>query len=496
MRDTPMIDAPTDALLTVAQMYAADAAAMAAGIPGIDLMENAGRAVADAVSLRWGVRPVSILCGPGNNGGDGFVAARYLAQRGWPVSLYLLSDRTRLHGDAAHHAALWTGPVEPLDGQSGQGAGVVIDAIFGAGLARDVDGLPAAALAGIPAGTAVVAVDVPSGVDGDTGLVRGLARPADVTVTFFRAKPAHMLMPAKDLTGSLVIADIGIPPEVLEPIAPALRRNGPAVWRAHRPVLSSQGHKFDRGHLTVIGGPDLTGAARLAARAAMHAGAGLVTILAPASRTAIYRTDLAGLMVAEVDDTDAMGAWFADSRRNAIVVGPGLGRDQRARDQVTAVLAQRRATVIDADGLSCFAGAAGELAGLIGSDCVLTPHTGEFVRLFGDQPAQGRLAAARAAAARMRAVVLLKGPDTVIASPDGRAVINDGAPPDLAVAGSGDVLSGIIGAALAMGLPPFEAAALGAYAHARAGHHMTHASADSLANAIAPLHARAMDSRT
>lgn len=488
-----MSHAPADALLTVAQMYAADAAAMAAGIPGIDLMDNAGRAVADAVSLRWGVRPVTVLCGPGNNGGDGFVAARYLAQRGWPVSLYLLGDRSKLHGDAAHHAALWTGPVESLDGKSGQGAGIVIDAIFGAGLARDVDGLPAAALAGIPAEAAVVAVDVPSGVDGDTGLIRGTARRADVTVTFFRAKPAHLLMPAKDLVGDLVVANIGTPPEVLGPIAPNLWRNGPAIWRAHRPVLRSHGHKFDRGHLTVIGGPDLTGAARLAARAAMHAGAGLVTILAPAARTAIYRTDLAGLMVAECDGNDALAAWFADSRRNAIVIGPGLGRDARARGQVAAVLAQKRATVIDADGLSCFAGAADDLAGLIGSDCVLTPHAGEFARLFGEQTAQGRLAAARAAAARLQAVVLLKGPDTVIASPDGRAVINDGAPPNLAVAGSGDVLSGIIGAALGLGLPPFEAAALGAYAHARAGHHMTHASADSLANAIQPLHARAMD---
>lgn len=479
-------------LLTIEQMYAADAAAIAAGVPGIVLMENAGRAVADAVSLRWGIRPMAVLCGPGNNGGDGFVAARILAGRGWPVTLHLLGARDRLRGDAAHHAALWDGPVVPLGAEAAHGAGVVIDAIFGAGLGRGVDGVPRAALESIPARAGVVAVDIPSGIDGDSGRILGYAPRADATVTFFRAKPAHHLMPARGLVGDLVVADIGIPETVLGAIGPSAWRNGATVWGAARPVLRADGHKFARGHLTVIGGVMLTGAARLAARAGLNAGAGLVSILAPSGALPTYRADLAGLMTAPADDRDAIAGWFADERRNAVVVGPGLGRDDSARETVAAVLAQGRPAVLDADGLSCFAGDAAALHALIAGPCVLTPHEGEFTRLFGAdfERDAGRLGQARAAAARMGAVVLLKGPDTVVAAPDGRAAINSGAPPSLAVAGSGDVLSGLIGAALAMGMPPFEAAALAAHAHGKAGHRMAHANADALAEAIRPLWSR------
>jgi ADP-dependent NAD(P)H-hydrate dehydratase / NAD(P)H-hydrate epimerase len=479
------------ALLKVAQMYAADAAAMAQGIAGTALMENAGRAVADAISLRWGIRPVAVFCGPGNNGGDGFVIARLLAARGWPVTVHLLGERSRLAGDAGHHAALWSGPTQPLTEASGEGAAIVVDALFGAGLSRPVDGVVAAALAAVPPGAAVVAVDVPSGVDGDTGLLRGTARTADLTVTFFRGKPGHYLMPGKALLGDLVIADIGIPASVLAGIRPAICRNGPEVWAAHRPQLRADGHKFDRGHLTVVGGPVLTGAARLAARAAMHAGAGLVTVLAPKERAATYRADLAALMVAEMDADGDLAGWFADRRRNAVVIGPGLGREPGARDQVATVLAQGRATVLDGDGLSVFAGEPDALAGLIEGPCVLTPHAGEFARLFGPDAGGGRLAAAAAAAARIGAVVVLKGPDTVIAAPDGRTAINDGAPPELAVAGSGDVLSGVVGAALAMGMPAFEAAALGVATHGSAGRRMARSSADALAEAVVPLWASA-----
>lgn len=476
-----------DALLSVAEMHAADAAAMARGVPGVVLMENAGRAVADAVSLRWGVRPIAVLCGPGNNGGDGFVAARVLAGRGWPVAVHLLGDRDRLSGDAAHHAALWSGPTEALDAASGQGAGIVIDALFGAGLSRPVDGVAAAALAAIPRDVPVVAVDVPSGVHGDSGLTLGQAVPAAVTVTFFRAKPGHYLMPGKGLAGELVVADIGIPDAVLDGIPVRAWRNGPEVWGAVRPQLRTDGHKFDRGHLAIVGGATLTGAARLAARAAMHAGAGLVTLLVPRERADVYRADRAALIVAEVDGREDLSAWFADPRRNAVVIGPGLGRGAGARTLVLAALAQGRSAVVDGDGLSVFAGEPEALAAGIVGPCVLTPHAGEFARLFCPDPGEGRLAAARRAAERTGAVVVLKGADTVIAAPDGRAAINDGAPPTLAIAGSGDVLSGIIGAALAMGMPPFEAAALGVAAHAAAGRRMALSGADALADAVRPL---------
>ncbi len=483
-----MIDHRADeALLSCAEMYAADAAAMAMGVDGITLMENAGRAVADAICLRWGRRPVAVLCGPGNNGGDGFVAARHLAARGWQVSLHLLGDRSALRGDAAHHAALWSGEVRPLRETSGEGAEMVIDAVFGAGLSRPVDGLAAAALAAIPAHAPIVAVDVPSGVSGDTGLVQGYARPAALTVTFFRGKPGHHLMPGKALIGELVVADIGIRPEVLDDIRPSLRRNGPPAWGDARPRLMRGGHKFDRGHLTVVAGAALTGATRLAARAAVHAGAGLVTVLAPRGSVGPFRADLAALMAVEFDDTAALAAWFDDQRRNAVVIGPGLGRSREARTQVATVLARSRAAVVDGDGLSNFGGEADVLAAAITGPCVLTPHAGEFARLFGSDGGTGRLAEALAAARRMGAVIVSKGPDTVIAAPDGRAAINDGAPPELAVAGSGDVLSGIIGAALAMGMPAFEAAALSVDAHGRAGHRMTRVSADALADALDPL---------
>lgn len=476
-----------DAILTIEQMYAADAGAIAAGIPGTELMETAGRAVADAVSLRWGVRPVAVLCGPGNNGGDGFVAARILARRGWPVSIFLLGNPDALKGDAAHHARLWHGrQIGRLEPGCARDFGLVIDAVFGAGLARPIDGELCAALETLP-NVPVVAVDVPSGVDGDTGQVRGYAHAADVTVTFFRPKPAHLLNPARALAGELVVADIGIPDGVLDRIRPQHMRNGPELWRASRPMLRQDGHKFDRGHLSVVAGPTLTGACRLAARAAMHAGAGLVTVLSPTERAAIYRSDLAALMVVESDDADDVADWLGDPRRNAVVVGPGLGRDDRARALVRAVLKAGKAAVLDADALSAFAGQAEELAAMIQGPCVLTPHAGEFARLFGEPGPEGRLEAARIAAERMRSVVVLKGADTVIAAPDGRVAINDGAPPWLAVAGSGDVLSGIVGAALAMGMPTFEAAALSVAVHTAAGQEMRQSSADALAGAVSPL---------
>ncbi|MEZ5669131.1 MAG: NAD(P)H-hydrate dehydratase [Alphaproteobacteria bacterium] len=284
-----------------------------------------------------------------------------------------------------------------------------------------------------------------------------------------------------------MVAEIGIPAAVLHGVGPRTWRNGGWLWGRHRPALRADGHKFDRGQVGVVGGTEMTGAARLAGRAALHAGAGLVTVLSPPERAATYRNDLAGLIVREAAGPEAIAAWFDEPRRKTAVVGPGLGRDAAARATVSAVLAAGCATVVDADGLSCFAGAAPAFAGLVRADCVVTPHEGEYARLFGDRPGAGKLDRAREAAAFLGAVVVLKGPDTVIAAPDGRAAINADAPAALAVAGSGDVLSGIVGAAMATGLPAFEAAALAVSCHSRAGHAMTRSSADALADAVAPL---------
>jgi ADP-dependent NAD(P)H-hydrate dehydratase / NAD(P)H-hydrate epimerase len=456
------------ALLTPKEMDVADRAAIASGVAGAALMEAAGRAVADAVMRRWPQCPVAVLCGPGNNGGDGFVAARHLLAAGWPVRLGLLGARADLKGDAAQHAALWTGGIEPLQPALLDGAGVAIDAMFGAGLARPLDGAAKAmveALGGraIP----VAAVDVPSGLDGATGAVLGAAPEAAITVTFFRKKPGHVLLPGRTLCGTLVLADIGIQASVLGAIGPKAHENGPALWLDAFPWPALEGHKYSRGHLLVLGGAVMTGAARLGARAAARVGAGLVTVAAPAAAWPVYATSLTGIIVQPIAGQADFAQLLADPRRNAVLIGPGAGANEATRAAVLAALGPRRAAVLDADALTIFAGDPTALFTAITGPTVLTPHEGEFVRLFGVLPGD-KLARARAAAARSGAVVLLKGADTVVAAPDGRAVVNVNGPPDLATAGSGDVLSGIIAGLLAQRLDPFRAAACAAWLHGAA----------------------------
>jgi ADP-dependent NAD(P)H-hydrate dehydratase / NAD(P)H-hydrate epimerase len=458
-----------NALLTPAEMAAIDLLAVAEGGSEVELMENAGRAVADLMRRRWSTpRPVSVLCGPGNNGGDGFVAARHLASAGWPVRLGLLGERGRLRGAAAHHAGLWQSPIEPMAPNLIDGAALVVDAIFGAGLTRAVDGearqmIEAVRDAKIP----TVAVDIPSGVDGASGRVLGSAPVAALTVTFFRKKPGHLLMPGRLLCGEVAVADIGIPRGLLRSVKPRAFENGPALWRDAYPWPRPDGHKYGRGHVLIAGGAVMTGAARLAARAAARIGAGLVTLAAPEKVWPVYAASLTGTIVLPVATIADFAALVADPRRNAILIGPGVGQSETARDQVLAALVAKRAVVLDADAFSLFADRPRTLFNAIDGPCVLTPHEGEFARLFpaikGD-----KLARARAAAQQAGAIVLLKGPDTVIAAPDGRAIINANAPPDLATAGSGDVLSGMIAGLLAQGLDAFDAAAAAAWLHGEA----------------------------
>jgi hydroxyethylthiazole kinase-like uncharacterized protein yjeF len=439
------------ALLTPDEMGRADRAAMALGHSGPALMEAAGRAVARAVQRHIGRCRVLVLAGPGNNGGDGYVVARLLAQEGWPVRLAALAP-PRGGSDAARAARLWSGGVVPFSAAEARRADVVIDAVFGAGLTRPVDGLVAETL---QAARRVVAVDVPSGLDGATGLALGYAPVADLTVTFFRLKPGHLLLPGRALCGHIELADIGIPDAVLASIAPATLASLPALWRL--PRLTPDSHKYTRGHVTVIGGAAMTGAARLAAESARRAGAGMVTIAAQGAAD-IYRSGEPGVLVSEAD----IDTLLEDKRRAVWVCGPGLG-EAAARACFPALIAAKRIVVGDADVFSAFAGNPDALRGA----AVLTPHAGEFARVFG-APVKDRLSAARDAAARTGAVVLLKGADTIIAAPDGRAAINLSAPPWLATAGAGDVLSGIIAGLLAQGMPAWEAAAAGAYLHGRA----------------------------
>jgi ADP-dependent NAD(P)H-hydrate dehydratase / NAD(P)H-hydrate epimerase len=456
-------------LLTIAEMAAADAAAIAAGVPGIRLMENAGAAVARATAERFAPCPVLVLCGPGNNGGDGFVAARHLAGRGWPVQVALLGARERLRGDAATAAKAWHGAVVPLDPALVAGARLVIDGLFGAGLARPLEGvardvIETVARANVP----VVAIDIPSGGHGDTGAVLGAAARAALTVTFHRAKPGHFLLPGRDRVGELVVAHIGIPERAID--APGrLFANHPAQWRPLLPRRSSVSHKYAHGHALVLGGGMASsGAARMAARAALRAGAGLVSVVCPQDALLVYATQLTAIMVAPFADDREFAQVLADPRRNGMLLGPGAGSGEVLRRRVLRVLEAKKACVLDADALTSFQDQPQALFQAIASACVLTPHDGEYARLFahtGD-----RLTRARAAAAQSGAVMVLKGSDTVIAAADGRAFIQPDAPPALATAGSGDVLAGIVLGLLVQGMPACEAAAAAVWLHARAGY--------------------------
>jgi NAD(P)H-hydrate epimerase len=455
------------ALLTPRQMDDADRAAKASGIDGFGLMEAAGSAVAVAVGVRWPMRPVTVLCGPGNNGGDGFVAARHLADAGWPVKLALLGSRDRLSGEAAHAASLCKGPLASFSSESLEGAGIVIDAIFGAGLSRPLDGkalamVEALKISRIP----VCAVDVPSGLDGASGMVLGAAASAELTVTFFRKKPGHLLYPGRGLCGDVKLADIGIPATVLDEIAPNTWENGPERWLSVFPWPQPESYKYKRGEVFILGGEAITGASRMTTEAASRAGAGMVTLAAPAKVWSIYATSLVNAIVRSFDGLREFEALLADKRRNVIAIGPGAGVGGPTRQFVLAALATRRTAVLDADALTSFAEAPQDLFRAIVGPCVLTPHAGEFKRLFhidGD-----KLQRTRSAAKQSNAVVVLKGPDTVIAAPDGRAIVNSNAPAQLATGGSGDVLTGFVAALLAQGMPPFEAATAAVWLHGAA----------------------------
>jgi NAD(P)H-hydrate epimerase len=456
-------------LLTIAEMAAADAAAVAAGVPGITLMENAGAAVTRAIAARFAPRPTLVLCGPGNNGGDGFVAARHLAAGGWPVRLALLGARDRLRGDAALAAAAWDGEVLALDPKLLQGVELVVDGLFGAGLARPLDGIARDTIEAAGRGAApVIAIDVPSGVHGDTGAVLGAAAACALTVTFHRAKPGHFLLPGREHVGELVVADIGIPDQAPATSKSQLFVNHPHRWCALLPRRTAASHKYAHGHALVLGGGAASsGAARMAARAALRAGAGLVTVVCPSDALAVYAAQLTAVMVAGFADQQEFADLLADPRRNGILLGPGAGIGEALRARVLCALEAKKACVLDADALTSFAEQLDVLFDAIRGPCVLTPHEGEFKRVFAQTG--DKLTRTRGAAAQSGAVVLLKGADTVVAAGDGRVTVQPAAPPSLATAGSGDVLAGIALGLLVQGMPAFAAASAAVWLHARAG---------------------------
>lgn len=463
-------------ILTVDEMTASDRYAVAHGVPSLVLMENAGRAVADAVAARWKACRVTVVCGPGNNGGDGFVAARHLKNRGWHVRLALLVPIATLRGDAAEMAKRWDGPVVPISPSMLEGTDLVVDALFGAGLSRPLDGaahkfVTHLNISDIP----VAAVDVPSGLHGDLG--RPLSDDenacvnADITATFFRKKPAHVLVPGRFLCGDIVVSDIGTPATAIAAIGPKLFENGPDVWGAHYPWPSPTGHKYARGHAVVVSGPaHATGAARLGARAALRVGAGLVSVASPLDAVPINAAALMAIMVKPIAGVGGLAGLLRDKRFNAVLLGPGCGVGASTRDMVAAVLASSAAVVLDADALTSFADDPQALFVLLREPCVLTPHEGEFERIFPGllHRSANRIEATRAAAAAARCTVLLKGPDTTIASANGRAAVNTNAPPTLATAGSGDVLAGLVLGLMAQGMDSYSAACAAVWLHGEA----------------------------
>ncbi len=456
------------ALLTVQEMYRADQLAIAAGTPGLTLMENAGTAIVHELVARWQKRPVCVLCGPGNNGGDGFVVARLLKETGWPVRLALLGTVDKLTGDAAKNATRWKGDIEPLRLETLDENPLVVDALFGAGLTRALDGSALDCINTInDRNLDCIGVDVPSGVHGDTGEILGGAPNCALTVTFFRAKPGHFLMPGRGRIGDLVIADIGIPEPVLDQIQPATFANGPDLWGAQFPMPEMSAHKYSRGHVVVRGGDEMTGAAQLVAIGARRIGAGLVSISASESAVMIYRSGLPGNLISAADTVLEFAAFLDDPKKSVVVMGPGMESTPETREFVLSALQTDKHIVLDADALSVFADDPKALTSGLNDNHILTPHEGEFARLFLFEGS--KLDRTTRAASETGAIIVLKGADTVIASPDGRTAINSTGTPYLATAGSGDILAGIIAGLLAQGMTSFDAAAAGVWAHGRAG---------------------------
>ncbi len=456
-------------ILDAAEMKAAEAQAMEQGVSGIGMMTAAGRSAAETIAKSFKPRPILVLCGPGNNGGDGFIAAQHLKELGWTVRVACMVKRNALKGDAVLAAQKWSDEIEGLDSNlSVHKTGLVVDAVFGTGFDRTL--APELVILFDKIRTRkipVVAIDIPSGVNASTGAADAGALKARLTITFCRKKYGHVLLPGKSLCGTVSVANIGITDDMIAAAETHCFEKVPALWLKHFPRPDAESHKYTRGHALVFGGEKRTGAACLAAAAAQKAGAGLVTIASPAKAWAVYSCYRASLMVDECDDLETWKALLRDERKNSILLGPGAGVDDRLREALDATLSINKSGVLDADIFTAYKDAPLELFAKLSPQYVLTPHEGEFEKLFGileGSKPERALKAAKTA----NAVVLLKGSDTIIAAPDGTTVINTNAPQTLATAGSGDVLAGLITGLIAQGMPPFMAACAGVWLHGEA----------------------------
>jgi NAD(P)H-hydrate epimerase len=451
------------------------------GIPSLDLMERAGAGLAALVREVAGDGPVAVACGKGNNGGDGYVAARLLRDAGLDVRVLAAAPVGELRGDAATNARRLPGaPPEPFSREALDEASVAVDALLGTGFSGEPHGAIADAIAGLDAwGGPVVAADVPSGVDAGTGEVAGPAVRAVATATFAASKPGLWIDPGKSRAGEVRVIDIGIPPGA--PVAaPDVGLIRDAAVLALVPRRRPGWTKFDSGHVLVAGGArGLSGAPCLAAEGAQRAGAGYVTACVPASLEQIFEIRLLEVMTRGLTDRDgshtedgAGAVLELTARGGALIAGPGLGRSDGALAFARRVAAGADVPlVLDADGLNAHAGDLGALAARR-APTVLTPHEGELGRLLDVDSAEvkaRRLHHARAAAHAAKAIVVLKGDDTLVAEPGGTVAVSAGASAALATAGTGDVLSGVIAAILARGVEPFAAACAGVRLHARAG---------------------------
>lgn len=456
-------------LLTSAQSGKLDQQAISAGQSGPTLMARATRGITRTIVERFEPSPTLVICGPGNNGGDGLLVAHRLRRIGWPVTVASEPVWRARRGDAAWAGSIWGNDEITLAEAAGRRWSLVVDAVFGAGFSRSLELSLARLFAAIAANsTPVVAVDVPSGVNGTTGSVDAASPKAAVTVTFARLKRGHVLLPARSYCGELVVVDIGIADTDIAALAPLPQHNTPEIWRSALPRRTAVGNKYTSGHTLVVAGPGhRCGAAIMSAQAAQAAGSGLVTLACRSQDFPVFAAHSREEMLTSSEQLGKAGSLLDDRRTTAVVIGPALGLDDRAIDLLSAALATQKPVVVDADAITLLGNHGGNLRDLLQAQVIITPHDGEFARICDSTG--NRLDRALEAAKALGVVVLLKGGDTVVAAPDGRSVVNAHAPPSLAVAGSGDVLAGIAGALLARGMPTFEAAAAAAWLHGEAG---------------------------
>ena len=467
-----MINNSDNCILSVSQMARADQLAIAdlhkQGRGGADLMEAAGRAVSRDIIKNCAGSKALILCGPGNNGGDGFVIARHLKDTAWTVQVALLGAIDSLQGDAYHMAKRWNGKVEPLTADVVADQDVIVDAIFGTGLSKEIkNDVKAVIERSNDTKAAKIAVDIPSGIKGDTGEVLGVAFQADKTVTFCRMKPAHLLYPGRGYCGDVIVADIGISNRTVDAVQPDIFLNMPSLWGRHFPIIQKNAHKYDKGHAVVVSGDSIhTGACRLAAMASLRIGAGLVSVSSPEDALSIHASHLTAVMIKR---REQLNEDLADSRLNVWCIGPGAGLTVETKKNVLSIINAGKNAIFDADALSVFEDNPRQLYDAIQSrvdeQYVLTPHAGEFGRIFPYLKKLDKITATRNAAKLSKAVVIYKGADTVIASPDGRTCISNNGPASLDTAGTGDVLAGVVTGLMAQNMPAYEAACAGVWIH-------------------------------